>query len=51
MKIVNPTKFCIGDIVETQLSFVVFLIKGAKFKMALVLRSIALLDATETNVS
>ena len=51
MQSVNPTKFCIGDIVEIQLSFVIFLIKGGKFKMALILRSMALLDGTETNVS
>jgi hypothetical protein len=40
-----------GDIVEAQLSFVVFPIKEAKFKMALILRAIALLDHTETDVS
>lgn len=50
MQEVNPTRYRIGDIVEAQVSFAVFPMKEAKFKMALILRAIALLDHTETDV-
>ena len=51
MQEVSPTRYRIGDIVEAQVSFVVFPIKEGKFKMALILRAIALLDHAETDVS
>jgi hypothetical protein len=41
---VNPQIFRIGDIVEAQVSFIVVPLKNDKYKMMVVLRSIALLD-------
>ncbi|RDB30758.1 hypothetical protein Hypma_005840 [Hypsizygus marmoreus] len=41
---VGPQTFRVGDLVEVQLSFVVVPLKGDKYKMLAVLRSIALLD-------
>jgi hypothetical protein len=43
---VNPQIFRVGDIVEAQVSFIVVPLKDKKYKMIVVLRSIALLDAT-----
>jgi len=51
MQEVSPTRYRIGDIVEVQVSFAVFPMKEAKYKMALILRAIALLDHAETDVS
>jgi hypothetical protein len=41
---VNPHVFCVGDIVEAQVSFIAVPLKNHKYKMIVVLRSIALLD-------
>ena len=51
MQSVSPTRCRIGDIVEAQLSFVVFPMGREKFRMCLTLRAIAILDRTETDVS
>ncbi|PPR04342.1 hypothetical protein CVT24_013182, partial [Panaeolus cyanescens] len=40
----KPTNFQIGDIVEIQISFAALPLRGGRFKMGLILRSIALLD-------
>ena len=42
--------FCIGNIVQVQLSFVVIYVKGGRRKMLTVLRLIALLDGTFSKV-
>ena len=47
---VNPQIFCIGDIVEAQVSFIAAPLKNNKYKMIVVLRSIALLDPTFSQV-
>lgn len=47
---VNPQIFRIGDIVEAQVSFIAVPLKNNKYKMIVVLRSIALLDATFSQV-
>ena len=47
---VNPQIFRIRDIVEVQASFIVAPLKNNKFKMIVVLRSIALLDPTFSQV-
>ncbi|KIM73462.1 hypothetical protein PILCRDRAFT_29654, partial [Piloderma croceum F 1598] len=41
---VDPNKFCIGDIVEVQLSFVVIPIKDGKNKLISVMRALTLLN-------
>jgi hypothetical protein len=46
-----PVSFQVGDIVEIQASFSMYPLRESKFKTALVLRSILLLDASHTNVS
>ena len=50
MEAVNPQIFRIGDIVEAQVSFIAVPLKDKKHKMIVVLRSIALLDATFSQV-
>lgn len=40
----EPQMFCLGDIVQAQLSFVVVPIKGGHHKMLAVLQSLAMLD-------
>ncbi|KAF8234667.1 hypothetical protein L208DRAFT_1151686, partial [Tricholoma matsutake] len=40
----EPQMFCVGDIVQVQLSFVVIPLKGGQRKMLTVLQSVALLD-------
>jgi hypothetical protein len=47
---VGPTLFRIGDIVEAQVSFVVFPGKNEQRNMRVLLRSIALLDGRFTQV-
>lgn len=47
----RPSSFRIGDIVEAQLSFVTVPVQANQFKMMLVLRSLALLDSTYSQVS
>jgi hypothetical protein len=47
---VNPQIFRVGDIVEAQVSFIVVPLKDNKHKMIVVLRSIALLDASFSQV-
>ena len=44
----KPQIFQFGDIVETQLSFGVVLLKGKTFKMMTILHSIILLDSAWT---
>jgi len=51
MEEASPATYRVGDLVEVQTSFVVFPVKEGKFKMSLILRSIALLDHSETDVS
>lgn len=46
----QPAIFSVGDIVEIQASFVIFPLKEKKFKTAMILRSIALLDRQFTQV-
>jgi hypothetical protein len=46
-----PVSFQVGDIVEVQVSFSMHPLREGKFKTALVLRSILLLDGSHTNVS
>ena len=46
----NPALFCIGDIIEAQISFIVFLGKNRQRNMRLILRSIALLNGQFTEV-
>ena len=50
MELVNPQIFRIGDIVEAQVSFIAVPLKDKKHKMIIVLCSIALLDATFSQV-
>lgn len=47
---VNPQIFRVGDIVEAQVSFIAVPLKDKKYKMITVLRSIALLDSTFSQV-
>ena len=47
---VNPQIFRIGDIVEAQISFIAAPVKNNKYKFIVVLRSIALLDPTFSQV-
>lgn len=47
---VNPQIFRVGDLVEAQVSFIGVPLKDNKYKMIVVLRSIALLDATFSQV-
>jgi len=44
----KPQMFQFGDIVETQLSFVMVLLKGKTFNMMTILHSIVLLDSAWT---
>ena len=50
MEAANPQIFRVGDIVEAQVSFIVVPIKANKHKMIVVLRSVALLDGTFSQV-
>lgn len=50
VEVVNPQIFRVGDIVEAQVSFIAVPLKDNKYKMIVVLRSIALLDATFSQV-
>ena len=50
METANPQIFRVGDIVEAQVSFIVAPMKANKHKMIVVLRSIALLDGTFSQV-
>ncbi|KAG6893935.1 hypothetical protein C0995_015577 [Termitomyces sp. Mi166 len=47
-KKVKPQTFRIGDLVAVQLSFIVAPLRGGRYKMVVVLRSITLLDDTFT---
>jgi hypothetical protein len=47
---VNPQIFRVGDIVEAQVSFIAVPLKDNKYKMIVVLRSVALLDASFSQV-
>jgi hypothetical protein len=47
----DPAKFRVGDIVEAQLSFVLFPMLERRWKFGLVLRSLALIDSTYSHVS
>jgi hypothetical protein len=47
----DPNKFCIGDIVEAQLSFMVVTVKEGKPKLILVMRALTLLNSTQSKVS
>jgi hypothetical protein len=42
--------FCVGDIVEVNFSIVVIPVKENKFQMMLVLRALALLDSSQTEI-
>ena len=48
---VNPQIFRVGDIVEAQVSFIAVPLKDKKHKMIIVMRSIALLDPSFSQVS
>lgn len=39
-----PNKFCVGDIVEVQISFELIQLRGQRQKMIVILRAITLLD-------
>lgn len=47
---IQPIKVQTGDIVEVQVSFSTVPLKGDRFKMLLVLRSIAIIDSTSVGV-
>jgi hypothetical protein len=47
---VNPQIFRVGDIVEAQVSFIAVPLKDKKYKMIVVLRSIALLNPSFSQV-
>jgi hypothetical protein len=51
MEKTNPSRLRVGDVVEQQLSFVVVPAQTGKFKMTLILRSIALINGNITDVS
>lgn len=46
----SPVKFQVGDIVEVQVSFDVLPLGDGKFKTSMILRSITLLDGSQTQV-
>lgn len=46
----NPASFCIGDIVEAQVSFVIVPIQATKFTLKPVLRALTLMDSTQSKV-
>jgi hypothetical protein len=46
-----PVRFHEGDIVEAQVTFMLVPLKGGTYKMATVLQSLTLLDATYSQVS
>ena len=46
----DPAKFRLGDIVEVQLSFIALPVRGEKYRMKSILRSLALLDNTHSEV-
>ncbi|KAF8221474.1 hypothetical protein L208DRAFT_1327778, partial [Tricholoma matsutake] len=48
---VGPHTFCIGDIIEIQVSFIVVPLKEQKYKMLVVLHSITLLNKVYSQVS
>ncbi|KDR77363.1 hypothetical protein GALMADRAFT_66677, partial [Galerina marginata CBS 339.88] len=45
-----PVMFQIGDIVEVQVSFAIFPLRQGKLKTSMILRSISLLDGSQTKV-
>ncbi|KAF8805555.1 hypothetical protein BYT27DRAFT_7224755 [Phlegmacium glaucopus] len=47
----TPVTFQVGDIVEVQVSFAVLPLQEGKLKMSMILRSISLLDGSQTQVS
>lgn len=47
----EPTMFRVGDLVEVHMTAIVVSVRDGRFKMILQLRSLALLDASFTNVS
>jgi hypothetical protein len=47
---IKPGCICVGDLVELQVSFIMVPLRGNKFKAAMVLRSILVLDRTYTQV-
>jgi hypothetical protein len=49
-KKIDPIKVQTGDIVEVQVSFSTVPLKGDRYKMLLVLRSIAIIDTALTQV-
>ena len=46
-----PVTFQVGDIVEAQVSFAVVPLREGKMKTSMILRSITLLDGTQTQAS
>lgn len=50
VEMVNPQIFRVGDLVEAQVSFIGVPLKNNKYKMMVVLQSIALLNATFSQV-
>lgn len=49
--VVKPACISVGDIVELQVSFIMVPLRDNKFKIAMVLRSILVLDRTYTQVN
>lgn len=47
---ISPVSFRVGDIVEAQFSAVAYQVKGGVAMMGLILRSVAMLDSTHTQV-
>jgi hypothetical protein len=48
---INPSKIRVGDIVEAQVSFVIFPVKDKRYKLLVILRAITLLDCQLLKVS
>jgi hypothetical protein len=47
----NPTNLKVGNIIEAQMSFLVVLLKGGKYRMMVTLWALTLLDCQEIMVS
>ena len=47
----SPTKIQVGDLVEVQMSFVMFPVRGGEYKFSSLLRSVTLMDKCHTEAS
>ena len=48
---IAPNAFCVGDVVEAQISFDVIRLRGQRQKMIVILRALTLLDKGALEVS